>query len=114
MSDKETTQMVRRGSIDELAEKIQTTVSNQDFQQKSAVYVSFVLELYRVLMGSMLVMFVPQKCGDHICGMFENTTVIPEIYNTAIAMNAYSLLCFLIMYMVEIKRENKLITGEPV
>jgi hypothetical protein len=109
MSDKETTQMVRRGSIDELAEKIQTTVSNQDFQQKSAVYVSFVLELYRVLMGSMLVMFVPQKCGDHICGMFENTTVIPEIYNTAIAMNAYSLLCFLIMYMVEIKRENKLI-----
>jgi hypothetical protein len=42
--------------------------------------------------------------------MFENTTVIPEIYNTAIAMNAYSLLCFFIMYIVEIKRENKLIT----
>lgn len=110
MSDKETTQMVKRGSIDELTEQIQATVSDQDFQQKSAVYVSFVLELYRVLMGSMLVMFVPQKCGDHICGMFENTTVIPEIYTTAIAMNAYSLLCFFIMYVVEIKRENKLIT----
>lgn len=109
MSDKDTMQMSKRSSIDEFTENIQNTVSDQDFQQKSAVYVSFVLELYRVLMGSMLVMFVPQKCGDHICGMFENTTVIPEVYNTAIAMNAYSLICFLVMYVVEIKRENKLI-----
>ena len=110
MSDKETTQSIKRSSIDELHENVQNTLADQDFQQKSSVYVSFVFELYRVLMGSMLVMFVPQKCGDHICDMFENTTVVPEVYNTAIAMNAYSLLCFFIMYMIEIKRENKLIT----
>lgn len=110
MSYKETTQTVKRSSIDELHENVQNTLADQDFQQKSSVYVSFIFELYRVLMGSMLVMFVPQKCGDHICDMFENTTVIPEVYNTAIAMNAYSLLCFFIMYMIEIKRENKLIT----
>lgn len=110
MSDKETTQAIKRSSIDELHENVQNTLADQDFQQKSSVYVSFIFELYRVLMGSMLVMFVPQKCGDHICDMFENTTVIPEVYNTAIAMNAYSLLCFFIMYMIEIKRENKLIT----
>jgi len=110
MSDKETTQAAKRSSIDELHENVQNTLADQDFQQKSSVYVSFIFELYRVLMGSMLVMFVPQKCGDHICDMFENTTVIPEVYNTAIAMNAYSLLCFFIMYMIEIKRENKLIT----
>ena len=110
MSDKETTQSIKRSSIDELHENVQNTLADQDFQQKSSVYVSFIFELYRVLMGSMLVMFVPQKCGDHICDMFENTTVVPEVYNTAIAMNAYSLLCFFIMYMIEIKRENKLIT----
>lgn len=110
MSDKETTPAIKRSSIDELHENVQKTLADQDFQQKSSVYVSFVFELYRVLMGSMLVMFVPQKCGDHICDMFENTTVIPEVYKTAIAMNAYSLLCFFIMYMIEIKRENKLIT----
>lgn len=110
MSDKETTQAIKRSSIDELHANVQNTLADQDFQQKSSVYVSFIFELYRVLMGSMLVMFVPQKCGDHICDMFENTTVIPEVYNTAIAMNAYSLLCFFIMYMIEIKRENKLIT----
>ena len=109
MSEDETTQMVKRNSIKELSENIQTIVSDQDFKQKSAVYVSFVLELYRVLMGSMLLMFVPQKCDDHICDMFENTTVVPEVYNTAIALNAYALVCFLIMYIVEIKRENKLI-----
>jgi hypothetical protein len=110
MSENETTQMVKRNSIKELSENIQTIVSDQDFKQKSAVYVSFVLELYRVLMGSMLLMFVPQKCDDHICDMFENTIVVPEVYTTAIALNAYSLICFLIMYVVEIKRENKLIT----
>ena len=110
MSDKENSQSIKRSSIDELHENVQNTLADQDFQQKSSVYVSFIFELYRVLMGSMLVMFVPQKCGDHICDMFENTTVVPEVYNTAIAMNAYSLLCFFIMYMIEIKRENKLIT----
>lgn len=110
MSDKETTQAINRSSINELHENVQNTLADQDFQQKSSVYVSFIFELYRVLMGSMLVMFVPQKCGDHICDMFENTTVIPEVYNTAIAMNAYSLLCFFIMYVIEIKRENKMIT----
>lgn len=110
MSDKENTQSIKRSSIDELHENVQNTLADQDFQQKSSVYVSFIFELYRVLMGSMLIMFVPQKCGDHICDMFENTTVIPEVYNTAIAMNAYSLLCFFIMYVIEIKRENKMIT----
>lgn len=110
MSDKEPKQAIKRSSIDELHENVQIVLADQDFQQKTSVYMSFIFELYRVLMGSMLIMFVPQKCGDHICDMFENTTVIPEVYNTAIAMNAYSLLCFFIMYMVEIKRENKLIT----
>jgi hypothetical protein len=110
MSNKENSQSIKRSSIDELHENVQNTLADQDFQQKSSVYVSFIFELYRVLMGSMLIMFVPQKCGDHICDMFENTTVIPEVYNTAIAMNAYSLLCFFIMYVIEIKRENKMIT----
>jgi len=110
MSEKATTQVVRRSSIDELAENIQVTMSDQDFKQKSAVYIGFLLELYRVIMGSMLVIFVPQSCGDHICGMFENNTVVPEVYTTAIVMNAYSLVCFLIMYIVEIKRENRLIS----
>ena len=77
MSDKENTQSIKRSSIDELHENVQNTLADQDFQQKSSVYVSFIFELYRVLMGSMLIMFVPQKCGDHICDMFENTTVIP-------------------------------------
>lgn len=110
MSEKEETSALTRSSITELTENVQNTVSEQDFQQKMSVYTSFIFELYRVLMGSMLIMFVPQKCGDHVCNMFENTNVNPEVYNTAIAMNGYSLLCFLIMYLVEIKRENKLIT----
>ncbi len=45
------------------------TISDQDFQQKTGSYIAFSLELYRVLMGTMLLLFVPQKCGDHLCGV---------------------------------------------
>lgn len=45
---------------------------NQDFQQQVNMVVSVSLELYRVMVSSLLVVFIPQKCGDHVCALFEN------------------------------------------
>ena len=45
---------------------------SQDSKQKLNVLISFGLEFYRVLMGCMLIVFVPQKCGGEICGFGEN------------------------------------------
>ena len=43
-------------------EYLKETVSDQDFKQKIGMYIAFITEFYRALMGSFLVVFVPQKC----------------------------------------------------
>ena len=47
-------------------------MDDQDTQQKLNVALTLVLEVYRVLMGAMLVLFVPQNCGGEICSLSDN------------------------------------------
>jgi len=89
---------------------ITAKLNDQDFMQKTNVYVSFVFELYRVIMGSFLMLFVPQKCGDGVCAMFENIGTGVSINDAAFGMNIATFLLFLGMYFAEITRENKMIT----
>jgi len=95
----------RRGSL----EAISATVNEQDFKQKMGMYSSFIMEFYRVLMGSFLMVFVPQKCNDHICGMTENVTSGNPLNNIAFSANVITFVSFLYMYYVELKRETKMI-----
>ena len=92
----------RRNSIKE-------TLESQDFQQKANVYIAFIFELYRVWMGSMLLLTVPQKCGDHVCSTFEHIHSPNPILITGFTINLSTLCVFLLMYLVEIQRENKMI-----
>lgn len=96
----------RRGSIEALTE----SVSDQDFKQKMGMYTSFIMEFYRVLMGSFLTIFVPQKCGDHICTMSDNMITSNDMKNAVFGINAITFAVFLHMYYAEMKRENKMIT----
>ena len=104
--EKESSAVERRGSIKALTE----TVSDQDFKQKMGMYSSFIMEFYRVLMGSFLTIFVPQKCGDHICTMNDNMITSNDMKNVVFAINATTFAIFLHMYYAEMKRENKMIT----
>ena len=60
---------IRRPSLMEIIKEKQ---NDQDFNQKVGVASTLLLELYRVLMGAFLMVFVPQNCGDSICSMDEN------------------------------------------
>ena len=91
-------------------EKCKEKQNDQDFKQKMGVASTLVLEFYRVLMGAFLIAFVPQKCGDSICSMGENMNRNSSLAQTAISFNALTMLSFLILYFIEVKRENKLIT----
>ena len=83
---------------------------NQDFNQKVGVTITVLLELYRVLIASFLILFVPQTCGDHICSISENAqTGGDPLYNAGFSFNCITLIAFLAMYFAEIKREGKLI-----
>lgn len=75
---------------------------HEDTKQKLQSRCIFLLEFYKVLMGSLLILFVPQKCGDHICS-FEDS-VRREI--PAVAINVISCIYMLYLYTIEIKREN--------
>lgn len=98
------------GALKSIRNSIHETVKDQDFQQKSNVYLTLVIELYRVLVGSLLIMFVPQKCGEEVCGMTELVNSKDSVDNATLAMNIFSLCAFCGLYFVEVKRENKLIS----
>jgi len=86
------------------------TSKDQDFNQRFNMATTVSLEFYRVLMGSFLVLFVPQLCDDHVCSMNENVNRGDTLTNVGIALNSITLLSFFLLYFIEIKRENKMIT----
>ena len=91
-------------------EIIQNTINDQDFQQKLAFIPLVSIELYRVLVSSLLVLFVPQKCVDHVCSLSENMVWEHHLYNAGLIVNFITLFSFLSLYYCEVKRENRLIT----
>ena len=96
----------RRPSIMDMIKEKQ---NDQDFNQKLNVGLTLVLELYRVLMGAFLVAFVPQQCGDDICSLNENINRDDTLSQCAIVCNVVTMVSFLGLYFVEVKRENKMI-----
>ena len=95
---------------DTIKSKINEKLEDQDFNQKVAVSIAVVLELYRVLVSSFLVLFVPQKCDDHVCSLSENMVLEHDLYNAGLVFNFLTMAAFLAMYTLEVKRENRLIT----
>ena len=95
---------------DSCCKRLVAKVSNQDFTQKLNASITFILELYRVLMGSLLLMFVPQKCGDHSCGSTELMfTDAGAAYNANYVINFFTIGSFLSLYIFEFRREHKMI-----
>jgi hypothetical protein len=84
-------------------------ITSQDFQQKTNMCISVSLELYRVMISSLLIIFVPQKCDDHVCSLSENLKSDNDAYFIGLIINYITCIAFLIMYISEIRREEKLI-----
>lgn len=101
---------VKNGCLTNFTTYISDLQNDQDFMQKVNVGTTLLLEIYRVLMGAFLVLFVPQKCGEHICDFNENLNKSDIIDIVGLSSNLVTFLNFLILYFIEVKRENKLIT----
>lgn len=89
---------------------IQDKLNDQDFIQKVGMTPVVALEMYRVIVSSFLVLFVPQKCDDHVCTLSENMVLENDLYNAGLVFNFLTMAAFLAMYTFEVKRENRLIT----
>ena len=81
-----------------------------DTKQRITTLLLFSLEFYKILMGTFLIAFVPQACGENVCTITEN--IISDDY-LKISSNIFNALTFIFVlnfYRTEIKRENWCIT----
>jgi len=89
------------------------TELSQDSKQKMNVLISFGLEFYRVLMGCMLMVFVPQKCGGEICGFGENILNGNRLVDAGFFINLITCLVFCGFYFVEVNEVGKMLLKLP-
>jgi hypothetical protein len=82
---------------------------DQDILQRLNVSVQVLLEMYRVITSSLLILFVPQLCDDHICTTTENLVWETSTYNAGLCFNFISMAFLVNMYYLELVRENRLI-----
>jgi hypothetical protein len=88
---------------------INKLANDQDTVQRINVSIQVLLEMYRVITSSLLILFVPQICDDHICSTTENLVWETSTYNTALCFNFISMAFLVNMYYLELVRENRLI-----
>lgn len=77
-----------------------------DTKERMKIALVFLLQSYKVLMGSMLVLFVPQMCNDNVCSIVDNLYKEEALHRTSLVLNFISTLSFAICYTIELKREN--------
>jgi len=98
--------MEQRPSI---TQQFEQTLSDQDTMQRTSMCITVALELYRMLVSTLLILFVPQNCEGHVCSLNENLIWSDSLYNASISFNFLTLCVFITLYGVEITRENKMI-----
>jgi hypothetical protein len=69
----------------------------------------FGIEFYKILTCCFLLFFVPQECDDHTCSMCEIARIESSYYQTTLYFNGVTFITFIILYYVELNRENTLI-----
>jgi len=81
---------------------------SQNTKQRIIICFECILEIYRVVIGTCLITFVPQTCGNRDCGyiwyVFGKT-----IFDIAYYINIGTLFCFLTLCYIEMIRENRII-----
>jgi len=85
------------------------TLTSQDFLHRLYMCLNVSIELYRVLVSTLLIIFIPQNCQGKLCTMKENLESKEYTYNVGITFNFITLGAFIILYAFEISREHNLI-----
>ena len=70
----------------------------------------FMLEFYKILMGTFLTIFVPRDCGDRVCTLTDNYKDDEFFHRMTFVFNSFCFLIVMGLYYTEIKRENWCIT----
>ena len=77
-----------------------------DTKERLKIILIFLLQSYKVAMGSMLTLFVPQMCGNNVCSLTDNLAKNDGLHVTTLSLNFISLIAFTLCYHSELQREN--------
>ncbi len=77
-----------------------------DNQQRITTGLLMLLEFYKVMMATFLVVFVPQDCNGKVCSLSENFNNSEHIHVAALISNFITFTCVLNFYKNEIMREE--------
>jgi hypothetical protein len=80
----------------------------RDFLLKLVTPFTILIEAYRVFNGTLLVIFVPGVCDGRACLPQQNFENGNMLYRVTCGVNAATLLAFIALYLVEVRREYKL------
>jgi len=83
----------------------QAMMKNQDTQQSLSMMLTCTFEFYRVIMSTLLLLFVPQSCGGTTCSVSEKMAPTETYEVFVLVSNFITLGLFVIMYMIETRRE---------
>ena len=81
-----------------------------DNKQRIKTTLLFILEFYKILMGTFLIAFVPQSCGKEVCSVSQNIKDGDTLHLIANGFNLLTFLFVLNFYKTEMQRENWCIT----
>ena len=95
----------------DLYQRINTfiTVKNQNLYQRFNVLINILFEFYRVISCSLLIIFIPQKCGNTICSVNDKIHWNSLFYGISLIYNFITLFIFCFLYFLEMRRDNVLI-----
>lgn len=83
---------------------------DNDIKERIKVSGIFILQFYKIVTGCLLSLFIPQACGNEndirICSLTENLKNNTLYHQIAMCWNFLTLIIFMSMYIVELKREN--------
>ena len=86
---------------------------NNDTIERVKIGFKFIFQSYKVMMGSLLTLFVPQECfidnQSQICSLQNNIEKNDILNKIALGFNFLSVFLFIGCYIIELKRENFLI-----
>tara|TARA_B110000208_G_C11770064_1_gene429998 strand:+ start:36 stop:707 length:672 start_codon:yes stop_codon:yes gene_type:complete len=91
---------------------------NTDTKERIKSFGLMFVQSYKIIMGSMISIFVPQKCIDKvfnntniykICSIESNINNNEFYHQLALVLNCLTTLGFIYLYFVEFRRENWLI-----
>ena len=70
------------------------------------IIVFSLLQLYNIAIGTLLTVFVPQKCDEHSCSIVEIINANNTVHDIALVWNSFTFLVFIVTYGVEMMRER--------